>query len=105
MLYGFLFCLNITKENVKYGKGITLSFALLKRKKVKATLLPNVLHSKWKGLIPTRDTGLVLHGKQQYLGLEQCTIPVDKSIHPRKKESMVVRLLRWQPQVSTETLH
>lgn len=78
-------------------KYITLSFVLLKRK-FKAILLPNIYTATKKCLIQTRDTDLVLHRIQQYLGLKQYTIPVNDSTPERKRCDPLVG---WGPQVST----
>lgn len=82
-------------ENEK--KYITLSFVLLTRK-FKAILLPNIYTATKKCLIQTRDTDLVLHRIQQYLGLKQYTIPVNDSTPERKRCDPLVG---WGPQVST----
>lgn len=77
-------------------KYITLSLVLLKRK-FKAILLPNIYTATKKCLIPTRDTDLVLHRIQQYLGLKQYTIPVNNSTPERKRCDPLVG---WGPQGS-----
>lgn len=80
-----------------WNKENTYLFVLLKRK-FKATLLPNIYTATKKCWNQTRNTELVLHRIQQYLGLKQYTIPVNNSTPESKCCDPSVR---WYPQGST----